>query len=159
MTHYRAAALGAAIVTAVIAFAALAGCVSSSSTVTVSPTVSAAAHAAEQRGITILENCTPNGKAMIGPVADQTATALTYAQVFKFFKSKANRQAVWACATRQAGTASVPGTDLKTQLEDCFAKSPAATNLADNPFHSAHHPAVTARALVNAAAVCVGTDV
>jgi nitrous oxide reductase accessory protein NosL len=145
--------------TAVIAALALlaAACGTSHSTVNVTPSESAAAHAAAQRGITVIEQCTPNGKAMIGGIVNHTATGLTYIQVAKTFKSSKNRAAIWACASKKAQQ--IPGTNPKAAMETCFAKSDAATTAVRHPFHAAHHPAQTAEALLNAAAVCVGNEV
>ncbi len=143
---------------ALIVMALLAAACGTSSSIHATPSESAAARAAYQRGIAVIEQCTPNGEAMIGTVVNKTATRLTYVQVFQTFKSKANRQHIWACASHKV-TADIPGTDPKAALETCFANSGAATTAVRHPVHAAHHPAKTAEALLNAAAVCVGQEV
>jgi hypothetical protein len=141
-------------VTALLATA----CGPTTSSVHATPSERAAAAAAYQQGVTVLEQCTPNGKTMIGGIVHKTATPLTYVQAFHFFKSTAHRVTVWACATKHV-TANIPGTDPKTAMETCFAKSSAATTTVRHPFHAAHHPTQTAEALLNAAAICVGQEV
>jgi hypothetical protein len=147
----------AALLAGLTLFAAACGPGKSTAVPKLDPSASAAAHQAEQRGQAILEHCTPNGKAMLGPVFHNTATALTYLQVYKFFKSKDHRATVWACAEKQAGAAQIPGAaNPKTAIENCFAKSDAATGAVQHPIRSAHHAKQTAQALLNAAAVCAG---
>lgn len=132
-----------------------AACGATSSSVHVTPSESAAAAAAYHRGVVVIEGCVPNGKAMIGGIVNKTATPLTYIQVARFFKSKAHRVTAWTCASKKV-TASIPGTDPKKALEDCFAKSDAAKTAVDHPIHTTRHPVQAAEALLNAAAVCVG---
>lgn len=124
-----------------------------------SPSVSAAAHTAEMRGLDIIEHCTPNGQAMIVPVFNGTATGQTYLQVFRFFKSAKHRATVWTCAGKKAGAANIPGAKPSTLIEDCFAKSAAVTAVVQHPFRSAHHVKATAQSLLTAAAVCTGNNI
>jgi hypothetical protein len=135
--------------------ALLAACGTSSSIPKLSPSASAAAHAAEQRGITILTRCS-HGNVAVAAILSHQATTSQYVTAVRYLKDPANRATVWNCAAHQPGSANVPGTDMAQKMENCWTTSPAETQAIDHPFHAAHHAKNTAAALLNAAVVCIG---
>ncbi len=127
----------------------------SSSSIHVSASESAAAHAARQRGIVIVTKCS-DGKIAAAAIINHSATLKQYLTAGPYLKDPANRAHVWACASTQPGSASIPGANVGQKIENCWTTSPAETAAIDHPVHAAHHAKDTAAALVDAAVVCAG---
>ena len=149
----------AAVSAAALALAlAAAGCRSSSSSAP-STAMHVAAGTAEAKGVTKLENCLPNGKAIVPSIMNGTASVLTYVQFAKAFSHK-NLPATEAHCL---GGGSHPFQQAAHKFGACFtSKWDKATNAAVRPYEA--HPVrnrhqlarVGSQATLAVAAGCIG---